>query len=398
MSFYFLIFLLLAAGTLIEWFLPRYKEITYWICWTITGICVCFRYGQGVDYITYHAIYETIPTVIDLSQGYICGFFPETGWRLLSAAFKVMNIPFWIFAMLLGMTEMLLLHRFFKKYLSLKTMGLFMSYPVLFLAYMISGLRQGLAMCIFLGILVPFYMEKKWIRYVLGALIAASFHKVGYMWLILPAVYYLPVWLMTALTGAAFVIGLVLQIGFVQQMLSGLIPSYHVNKFLMGGDISFFALAERIVSLGVLFFLYQWCKRRSGTADKQSGLLLKAYMCNVFFYVMMFGNAYYASRFGAIFKILECAVLASLIKDRDFITKLSALFFFCLTMLMGIKNMNAIIQQTYYYDPAVVKVWNIPYVSVFNKDDINKYYPYEERLQEVYDGNIEDQQLWMIED
>ena len=64
---------------------------------------------------------------------------------------------------------------------------------------------------------------------------------------------------------------------------------------------------------------------------------------------------------------------------------------------MSIKNLNAVIQQTYYYDPDIIKIWNIPYVSVFQKDAILQYYPYEERLKEIYDNNIEDQQLWVIE-
>ena len=83
MSLYFLLFLLLAVGALAEWFLPHYEKQIYVVCLAAMTACVCLRYGQGVDYITYHALYETIPPVIDLSKGYICGFYPEIGWRLL---------------------------------------------------------------------------------------------------------------------------------------------------------------------------------------------------------------------------------------------------------------------------------------------------------------------------
>ena len=77
MSLYFLLFLLLAVGALAEWFLPHYEKQIYVVCLAAMTACVCLRYGQGVDYITYHALYETIPPVIDLSKGYICGFYPE---------------------------------------------------------------------------------------------------------------------------------------------------------------------------------------------------------------------------------------------------------------------------------------------------------------------------------
>ena len=79
MNLYLLVFLLLAAGAVLEWYKPQYKESVYWICWTAAAACLCLRFGQGTDYVTYHAIYETIPAATDFSKGYICGFYPELG-------------------------------------------------------------------------------------------------------------------------------------------------------------------------------------------------------------------------------------------------------------------------------------------------------------------------------
>ena len=397
MSLYFLLFLLLAVGALAEWFLPHYEKQIYVVCLAAMTACVCLRYGQGVDYITYHALYETIPPVIDLSKGYICGFYPEIGWRLLCALFKVLRVPFWVFSMFLGGAEMALLHRFLKKYVPAKTAGLFLMYPVLFLSYLLSGMRQGLAMCIFLGLLLPLYMEKKWGAYVVGVLLAASFHRVGYAWLILPVIYYLPVWFMAAAVGGAFLGGCLLQISVFQEMLLARFPSYHLRQFLQGGELSLFAVGERVISMGILLILYGWVEKRDGDVSGTEKLRLKAYLCGTCFYMLMYGSSYYASRYCVIFKVLECAVLTCLFVDRDKIVKASAAFFFCLTLLLSIKNLNAVIQQTYYYDPDIIKIWNIPYVSVFQKDAILQYYPYEERLKEIYDNNIEDQQLWVIE-
>ena len=126
MSIYLLVFLLLAAGTLLEYFRPQTKIYAYWICWAAMMGCLCLRFGQGTDYVTYQGLYETIPVAIDLSQGYFCGFYPEIGWRLLSAAFKMFDAPFWVFASTLGLAEMLLLHRFVKRFVQGRTAGLFM--------------------------------------------------------------------------------------------------------------------------------------------------------------------------------------------------------------------------------------------------------------------------------
>lgn len=396
MSFYFLTFLLLAAGAAAVWFRPQYEEKVYWVCWSVMTACLCFRFGQGTDYSMYHALYRTIPPVIDLSKGYICGFYPETGWRLLCAAFKLFHAPFWVFTMALGLGEMLLLHRFLTKYVPMKTAGLFLLYPVLFLTYMLSGLRQGLVLCLFLGVLLPFYLEKKWVHYIIGVLLASSFHRVGYAWLVLPIAYYLPMWAMTALAGLSVLGGFVLQISAVQQFFVSLMPVYHLKQFLLEGDISVFATGERLISFAVLYTLYQWRKKTSGQEDRQMELLMKAYMCGVCFYMLMFGSAYYASRYGVIFKVLECALVAGMVLDRTCAAKLAAAFFFCLTVLMGCKNLNAMIPEGGYAEMGIY-IWNFPYVSVFHQDKILDYMPYEAVVQKKYNDNIADQQLWMIE-
>ena len=108
-------------------------------------------------------------------------------------------------------------------------------------------------------------------------------------------------------------------------------------------------------------------------------------------------SSYYASRYCVIFKVLEGALLLALLKEEERFSKLAATFFFFLTLLMGCKNLNAMIREGIWYDTSVVNMWNFPYVSVFHPDRIQDYIPYEEKLKDVYDYNIEDQKLWMIE-
>ena len=308
MNLYLIVLLLLAAGAVLEWFKPKYQQKIFTVCWCVTTAVVALRFGQGTDYATYEGIYRTIPAVIDLSKGYICGFYPEMGWRLFCAFFKLFQAPFWTVTMAAAVIEMLLLGRFLKKYVPYQTTGLFLSYPVLIFVYMVSGLRQAMAICIFLGLVLPFYLEKKWIQYVIGVLIAASFHKVGYGWLVLVIAYYIPVWGMVTLTGAAMVVGLIIQIPVVEQLILGILPSYHMTQFLTEGSMSLFAVGERVVSFAVLLMLYIWLCRQKEEIPKWVQQLFKVYICGVCFYMLMSGNAYYASRYATIFKVVECAV------------------------------------------------------------------------------------------
>ena len=313
MNLYLIVLLLLAAGAVLEWFKPKYQQKIFTVCWCVTTAVVALRFGQGTDYATYEGIYRTIPTVIDLSKGYICGFYPEMGWRLFCAFFKLFQAPFWTVTMAAAVIEMLLLGRFLKKYVPYQTTGLFLSYPVLIFVYMVSGLRQAMAICIFLGLVLPFYLEKKWIQYVIGVLMTASFHKVGYGWLVLVIAYYIPVWGMVALTGAAMVVGLIIQIPVVEQLILGILPSYHMTQFLTEGSMSLFAVGERVVSFAVLLMLYIWLCRQKEEIPKWVQQLFKVYICGVCFYMLMSGNAYYASRYATIFKVVECAVAAGLV-------------------------------------------------------------------------------------
>ena len=97
-----------------------------------------------------------------------------------------------------------------------------MLYPVLYLVYMVSGLRQGLAVCLFLGIALPFLMETK-----MGCLCGndsssrLSFHRVALAWLVLIPAAYLPV---ECDDGAGWTVsaagGLLLQFGPVERLLA----------------------------------------------------------------------------------------------------------------------------------------------------------------------------------
>ena len=71
-------------------------------------------------------------------------------------------------------------------------------------------------------------------------------------------------------------------------------------------------------------------------------------------------------------------------------------FFLCLTLVMGVKNLNAAVSEG-GYDKLGVNLFTYPYVSVLNQQKINDYYDYQEKTDQMYEYNLEDQQLWMLE-
>jgi len=83
------------------------------------------------------------------------------------------------------------------------------------------------------------------------------------------------------------------------------------------------------------------------------------------------------------------------LEKKDHVAKAVAGFFFGLTMLMGVKNLQAMAVNC-GYDKPKNNFWDFPYVSVFQREAIEQYIPYEKRLWKKYQIEVEDQKLWMI--
>lgn len=213
------------------------------------------------------------------------------------------------------------------------------------------------------------------------------------------------------------VVGLIIQIPVVEQLILGILPSYHMTQFLTEGSMSLFAVGERVVSFAVLLMLYIWLCRQKEEIPKWVQQLFIVYICGVCFYMLMSGNAYYASRYAAIFKVVECAVVTGLVaccrsSEDMMVTEKSYIgtgipfrkhvgtgvmtFFLCLTLVMGVKNLHAAVSEG-GYDKLGVNLFTYPYVSVLNQQKINDYYDYQEKADRMYEYNLEDQQLWMLE-
>ena len=129
---------------------------------------------------------------------------------------------------------------------------------------------------------------------------------------------------------------------------------------------------------------------------QETEILWKTYLCGVCAYLLLCSSSYYASRYGAIFKVVECALVVDWVMGQEKLQRVAAVFFFCLICLMGVKNLNAMTNEGGYAKLGY-HFWNYPYVSIFDQEKIEEYFGYEDRVQVIYDANIEDQELWRLE-
>ena len=153
---------------------------TFWspeICLSIIvfSIIAGLRYNVGVDHLMYLQFYEDMA-----KQGWVTRETLEPGFLSIMKVCTELNLHFFFFFAFLAAVQLFFVYYAFrhKKYL-LPYIGLFIMLGPFFLNWM-NGIRQCLAMCIFV-FLVEFIQKRKLIPYTIGILIAFTLHKSAIM-------------------------------------------------------------------------------------------------------------------------------------------------------------------------------------------------------------------------
>lgn len=146
-----------------------------WLSILVFAIVAGLRYNVGVDHLVYLQFYEDMA-----KQGWITRETLELGFLFIMKVFTELNLHFFFFFAFLAAVQLFFVYYAFrnKKYL-LPYIGLFIMLGPFFLNWM-NGIRQCLAMCIFV-FLVEFIEKRKLIPYTIGILVAFSLHKSAIM-------------------------------------------------------------------------------------------------------------------------------------------------------------------------------------------------------------------------
>lgn len=349
----------------------KYVNPCYYCAFVILTVFLCFRAGQGTDYPAYEWIYGLTPSVFDIDAPiYTSGVSTvERGWWIVCNAFKSLGIPFEYFVSFIGFAEMLLINRFVNKMgiTRYKVLVFLLAFPTLYFTFMFSTLRQGIVVCIFLGIMLPWFMEGKYKRYIIMAVVLTAIHSVSIALLLIFAVKYLSnrhvkfIFLFSFIFGAAVAVA-------GPSLMSPILYAIGRPSYLNYFGISIFAFLERLVMAAIVLYLHNEYNER----DEHADVLVKYYLLGTAVYFALMALPLVTSRLCFIFKVVEIWIIPKMIagikKERR--VQLTAVLI-AITCFMTLKNIDAAISEGYYRED--INVFNYPYVTLLNPQEIREY-------------------------
>lgn len=349
---------------------PSGKKLDFWSCYLILSAMLIFRYGQGNDYFGYRYNYYKVSDVAITFPKY--DVHGELGYQLLCNVFRVCHIPFEGLVTLLAVIQMGCMLSFYKRYQVDCPFALLLSFPTLYLTYFMSGMRQGLAIAVFLGVLLPLLENRRYFAYIVGTLLCMTFHTVSVVFLILLIPMKIrKVSTLQILTVLAWLAGCILSTQEGQSLIMTLGIS-KLNYYLgNGASISLAAIAERLLFTGIITWLYlKLCK--IGKCSDRFRFAYSCYLMAMALYGGLLWNELVASRTTSMLRFIEVYLLIYGIRQmRRGSRYLLVVILVAFETFMTVKNIQAAIDQGPYVQEVTVATY--PYVSVFNSQDIYKY-------------------------
>lgn len=338
------------------------KDFFFKMSLLFLAVIAGLRWEVENDYLSYYSIFNGI-NLIERAE-------IEIGYVILNKIFYNLGFHFNFMLFFIACFEMILFYKFLK-YFSLNKKSYYI-YIFLFLAtreyfFMLSGIRQGIAICFFIFSL-KFLYEKDIKKFALLCIIGSLFHRSILLFLIYEIFCYKignKKWINLtafAITFSFIILGDVLSNFFIKFLTMVRFEEYtgyvKFQRVVFGTGLGFLS---KVVAIVVLFFLYKKEK------NKKYNFILSHIQ---FFYILTLLRAVGLSQFYRLPHYYICFILflpeiiANRIKYRFFINVTSIL----LGILIFVKTYIGI-QKTMEIQ---YKRFNDEYRLIFNKNDIYK--------------------------
>lgn len=335
----------------------------YWLLMLFLTGFLCFRYGQGTDYLAYEGIFDFVA-----GGGSFDDVHGEYGWLWLCRLFDALGLNFIWMEAILSFLEMLCLHCFIRKWSPMRCLSLLIFLPSFYFVYYCSALRQAVTIALFLGFGMDYLMNRQWLKYCLVVSAASLFHVAA-----------VPLFLLPILVNG---FKLKVKVSYVVLFLALCAGAWSV-LLTMGGEVNYteqttyssLAALLRLLLFVMACFLYSQFHLHSipGVNADRMTLLMKIYIVGVGGFFMLFPSAIISQRLTVCFKVVEIALFPMLVSSvmqlaRDRGTRLvftngmvlAGLLAVVLSVEM-IKNIDAAMWQGKYAG----SIFDYPYISIF---------------------------------
>lgn len=365
MSLYWLVFVFLIFLYICEEKSHKAKFF-YYIGFLTLLLMIVLRYGQGVDYFAYAVLYNEFPgTIAEYNLNYLETVHTEIGWQLLNVFVKQCGLNYVVFLNSCGLLSMVLINKGLKYFKAQSVMALLICYHTVYLTYLFSAIRTGLVISIFLGIILPAVIEKKWVIFFACTIICALFHTSAILFLIVPIIMKIKTKLLELIYICSFVIGIVLCLGVLDSILYRIMPASYVDS-----GVSALAILQRLASLIVVFWGY-WSLREKFESNMKIQTLYKVYLGGMIIYNMLIRASFVASRLAILFTACDFILVSIIIKVKEKNKGEMIIAMLLVTFLLTATHIRSYIRDGSYN--SNITVFQYPYVSIFNPDAIEDY-------------------------
>lgn len=355
MQMFFLPLSILIILCLAEIYSKKYKEQFYYISFLVLLIFLCFRYGQGTDYFGYYINYN----FTDLHS--------EIGYKLIAKMFFYFGVPFEVFIGMISTVQMLLLSRGIRIWSPYKNTSLLLAYPTVYLTYFFSGIRQGIVIAVFFGVLLEWLYQEKYIKYVIGSILLLTIHSSAIVLIPLVLIKKIRIKWIYILIGLGTCVGTLLL--FVPKGFYNQIPVYIIRYYFSSMAISYIGLADRIIMFILITLLICFCGLKQ---RKEINYLYKIYIYGFAIYMCFFPCGLISSRLFAVVKVVDIALIPLIAYEcREKIKKMIVIFVLAYVCMMTAKNVMTSISES---GATVYNIISYPYIGVWDKDHAIKIY------------------------
>lgn len=306
------------------------------------------RYGMGVDFFTYQNIFKGINRFQDLK-------YLEPGFRLIIVFLKTIGFSTQSLFLVFALITLYPLGRAIRKNSYYPLFSLYIYLCIFYTGYVFNGMRQAVAMSLFLLSIDSILNNKTWKVFLFTAL-SMSVHSSGIIILISYIfskfkfkfnrkifIFLLSISILFTFFNGIFAEKIV---GIVPEAISRKIASYTV-RFETSIDI--IGLLQRVLILSPIILYYPMLKK----VDDKFDILLRIYFLGFILYALFSFQGLFATRINMFLRILEVLILPYFFKLK--LITFDRLIIFACIVLWASSVYFLPFSSNYYY----------PFTSIF---------------------------------
>ena len=315
------------------------------LCYFLIGWILSLFFGLRIKYndtYVYIKAYEAFAKFPEFWEVFDSTLGANPGYTIMTAWLKTLGVSHYGFTLVHVVIFVLCSLYFFRKYNYSLLLSLFLFFATNTYAVSAAAIKQATAIALAI-LAVDAAIERKWIKYAVLLLVAATFHPYVLLYGLVPLLFYRPWTKPTYILLVATV-----AIGFALESLLGtivdiaaLIGDQYSEEGFIGDGINVFRVLVANAPL-ILSFLYRKTIFQDSTREEH--VIINLSMINgAVMFVGLFGNPIYFSRLATYFTFFQCSAIPVLLKkipgkERSFYSVVAvlgyAMFFVYANMLV----------------------------------------------------------------